>query len=125
MLNELNDSGYLTTHVLDTARGCPAEGIKIDLFKITAEYDLVRIATAETNNDGRLSKPILSGNDFRKGKYHGTISKWDDKGSLWEEAEYDRGILVAFTIKNGAPFDPTQVIDVSEDPDMLNMLFGD
>ena len=73
MLNELNDSGYLTTHVLDTARGCPAEGIKIDLFKLTAEYDLVRIATGETNNDGRLSKPILSGNDFRKGKYQITF----------------------------------------------------
>ena len=73
MLNKLNESGYLTTHVLDTARGCPAEGIKIDLFKITAEYDLVRIATAETNNDGRLSKPILSGNDFCEGKYQFTF----------------------------------------------------
>ena len=73
MLNELNDSGYLTTHVLDTARGCPAEGIKIDLFKITAEYDLVKIATDETNNGGRLSKPILSGNDFREGKYQITF----------------------------------------------------
>jgi hypothetical protein len=51
--------------------------------------------------------------------------KWDEKGNLWEEAEYDRGILVAFTIKNGKPFDPTQVIDVSEDPDMVNILFGD
>jgi antitoxin component YwqK of YwqJK toxin-antitoxin module len=62
---------------------------------------------------------------FRNGKYNGTISKWDEKGNLWEEAEYDRGILVAFTIKNGKPFDPTQVIDVSEDPDMVNILFGD
>ena len=62
---------------------------------------------------------------FRKGKYHGTISKWDEKGTLWEEAEYDRGILVAFSIKNGKPFDPTQVIDVSDDPDMVNMLFSD
>ena len=69
MLNKLNESGYLTTHVLDTARGCPAQGIKIDLFKITAEYDLVGIATGETNDDGRLSEPILSGKDFRKGKY--------------------------------------------------------
>ena len=69
MLNKLNESGYLTTHVLDTTRGCPAKGIKIDLFKIPAEYDLVRIATGETNDDGRLSKPILSGKDFRKGKY--------------------------------------------------------
>ena len=73
MLNELNESGYLTTHVLDTARGCPAKGIKIDLFKITAEDDLVCIATGETNNDGRLSKPILSGKDFRRGKYQLTF----------------------------------------------------
>ena len=73
MLNKLNESGYLTTHVLDTARGCPAQGIKIDLFKLTAEYDLVRIASGETNNDGRLSKSILSGNDFRKGKYQITF----------------------------------------------------
>ena len=36
---------------------------------------------------------------FRKGKYHGTISKWDEKGNLWEEAEYDRGILVSFYCK--------------------------
>ena len=36
-------------------------------------------------------------------------------------AEY----LVSFTIKNGEPFDPTQIIDVSEDPDMVNILFED
>ncbi|TMV78566.1 hydroxyisourate hydrolase, partial [Thioclava sp. BHET1] len=24
--------GYLTTHVLDTARGCPAAGMRIDLY---------------------------------------------------------------------------------------------
>ena len=69
MLNEVNERGFLTTHVLDTARGCPAKGIKIDLFKIAPEYDFVRIANGETNNDGRLSKPILSGKDFCRGKY--------------------------------------------------------
>lgn len=72
MSNKRNESGYLTTHVLDTARGCPAEGIKIDLFKIV-ENELVRISTGETDNDGRLSKPILSGDDFRKGKYQITF----------------------------------------------------
>ena len=69
MLNELNENGYLTTHVLDTARGCPAKGIKIDLFKLTAEHDSIRIASGETNNDGRLSKPIVTGKDFRRGQY--------------------------------------------------------
>ena len=33
--------------------------------------------------------------------------------------------LVAFTIKNGKPFDPTEVIDLSEDEDMVNLLFSD
>ena len=73
------------------------------------------------DNEGRKEAMLR----FRKGKYHGTISKWDEKGNLWEEAEYDRGILVSFTIKNGKPFDPTQIIDVSEDPDMVNALFED
>lgn len=62
---------------------------------------------------------------FSKGKYHGTISKWDENGRLWEESEFDRGILVSFTIKNGEPFDPTQIIDVSEDPSMVNKLFSE
>ena len=91
---------------------------------------LVHIRETEELYDGNVTALDNQGRKeamlrFRKGKYHGTISKWDDKGSLWEEAEYDRGILVAFTIKNGKPFDPTQVIDVSDDPDMVNMLFSD
>ena len=91
---------------------------------------LVHIRETEELYDGNVTALDNQGRKeamlrFRKGKYHGTISKWDEKGSLWEEAEYDRGILVAFTIKNGKPFDPTQVIDVSDDPDMVNMLFSD
>ncbi len=60
---------------------------------------------------------------FRNGKYHGTISKWDEDGNLWEEGEFDRGILVTFTIKEGKPFDPNQIIDLSEDPEMASLLF--
>ena len=60
---------------------------------------------------------------FRKGKYHGTISKWDEDGRLWEEAEFDRGVLVTFTLKQGKPFNPDQIIDLSEDPTMANLLF--
>ncbi|MEK9772956.1 MAG: hypothetical protein VW576_05270 [Opitutae bacterium] len=60
---------------------------------------------------------------FKNGKYQGTISKWDEDDNLWEEGEFDRGILVAFTIKEGKPFDPNQIIDLSEDPEMANLLF--
>ncbi|MBT3915023.1 MAG: 5-hydroxyisourate hydrolase, partial [Rhodospirillaceae bacterium] len=27
--------GYLTTHVLDSAHGCPAAGVRIELYRIS------------------------------------------------------------------------------------------
>jgi len=60
---------------------------------------------------------------FKNGKYQGTISKWDEDGRLWEEGEFDRGELVAFTIKEGKPFDPNQIIDLSDDESMAKLLF--
>ena len=69
MTNKGIDSGFLTTHVLDTARGCPAEGIKIRLYRISGDYDFVLIGNGETNSDGRLSEPLLSGTKFFEGTY--------------------------------------------------------
>lgn len=33
----MSKSGRLTTHVLDTALGKPAEGLRIDLFRLDGE----------------------------------------------------------------------------------------
>ncbi|WFE87533.1 hydroxyisourate hydrolase [Roseibium porphyridii] len=59
--------GRLTTHVLDTALGKPAKGLKIELW--TAEDTPRHISTHETNNDGRVDGPILDGAAFRTGSY--------------------------------------------------------
>lgn len=61
-------SGYLTTHVLDTARGCPAAGIAITLYRIDAG-GRERIAEAVTNADGRTDAPILPAGAFAPGTY--------------------------------------------------------
>lgn len=61
-------SGCLTTHVLDTARGCPAIGIKIALFKLEND-EKVFLTNSITNSDGRLPKPILEGDNFVEGTY--------------------------------------------------------
>ena len=61
MISDVKNCGFLTTHVLDTARGCPAEGIQIALFRVSAEHTFVNLGRGETNNDGRLPSPILSG----------------------------------------------------------------
>ena len=61
-------SGYLTTHVLDTARGCPASGITITLYRLTGN-SRKRIASSITNSDGRTDSPILPKGKFGTGNY--------------------------------------------------------
>ncbi len=60
--------GALTTHVLDTAKGCPGEGIQIQLFAVKGN-DRTLLKTAITNDDGRVDAPLLSGDDFQEGEY--------------------------------------------------------
>lgn len=61
-------SGYLTTHVLDTALGLPAQGLKIELFALQGE-SREKIAQMVTNGDGRTDSPILPEEDFECGAY--------------------------------------------------------
>ena len=60
--------GYLTTHVLDTARGVPAEGVKIALYKVSGNSHR-KIAVTVTNADGRTDSPILPKESFAPGTY--------------------------------------------------------
>ena len=61
-------TGFLTTHVLDTARGCPAEGMKIELFKIEGTKRQ-HLKTLKTNDDGRTDEQILPAAEFAIGEY--------------------------------------------------------
>ncbi|SCB10429.1 hydroxyisourate hydrolase [Rhizobium hainanense] len=59
----------LTTHVLDTALGKPAEGLVIDLFRVEGEAR-THLKTVVTNSDGRVDgAPILIGDSFVAGTY--------------------------------------------------------
>mgnify|MGYP006158306055 CR=1 FL=1 len=59
----------LTTHVLDTALGKPAQGLRIQLMRmngVEAEF----IKTVFTNDDGRVDGgPMLIGDTFQVGQY--------------------------------------------------------
>ena len=61
-------AGRLTTHVLDTARGRPADGIRITLYRVTDNGHRM-IAEAVTNADGRTDAPMLAGDAFQAGVY--------------------------------------------------------
>ncbi|KQV64593.1 hydroxyisourate hydrolase [Rhizobium sp. Root1220] len=59
----------LTTHVLDTASGKPAEGLRIELFRIEGDVRHI-IKTVITNSDGRVDGgAILAGKSFKSGTY--------------------------------------------------------
>jgi 5-hydroxyisourate hydrolase len=61
-------AGYLTTHVLDTARGVPAAGLKIELFRLIDGRREQRGERA-TNADGRTDTPMLPEAVFEPGEY--------------------------------------------------------
>ena len=57
----------LTTHVLDTYTGRPAGGVKVEVYYILGKrYKLNSILL---NNNGRVDKPLVEGNNFKEGQY--------------------------------------------------------
>ncbi len=62
------EGGRLTTHVLDTASGRPAAGLKIMLYRVSGNAHR-KIKEAVTNADGRCDAPLLEGDAFKAGEY--------------------------------------------------------
>lgn len=60
--------GRLTTHVLDTALGKPAAGVRIMLYRISGQSHR-KIAETVTNADGRTDAPMLAGDALKAGSY--------------------------------------------------------
>ena len=102
--------GQLTTHVLDTARGCPASGVAVSLYRITSERHYVvqegreLLAEAITNDDGRLEKPILAADDFATGVYELVFAA----GAYFQQTQTDLPeplfvdeVVIRFGIANG------------------------
>ena len=56
----------LTTHVLDTMRGIPAAGMKIELWSLDQSKLL---KTVDTNADGRSDAPLLAAGEIKTGNY--------------------------------------------------------
>jgi len=78
----------LSTHVLDTARGCPAAGMLVTLYRFEAELRK-KIAQANTDQDGRIAAPF--GGDLEPGVYELVF----DVIEYYDDAFYDQ-VLVRF-----------------------------
>ncbi len=79
--------GYLTTHVLDTARGRPAAGMKIMLYRIEGDAR-VPLGMKVTNDDGRTDGPILPEAEFKIGVYELEFlaGEWQDATNVATES---------------------------------------
>jgi 5-hydroxyisourate hydrolase len=84
--------GRLTTHILDTALGRPAKGVKIELWFLDGGPSLLKTVT--TNQDGRVDAPLLDGEELKIGQY---------------ELRFHAGIYLKAT---GAPLTDPPFLDV-------------
>ena len=60
--------GKLSTHVLDTASGKPAGGLRIELHRID-HGEKIALADMNTNSDGRTDMPLLNTETIKVGRY--------------------------------------------------------
>jgi 5-hydroxyisourate hydrolase len=62
--------GKLTTHVLDTAHGCPAAQMAVELWAVNPESgQKTQLKSIVTNADGRVDAPLLAEAEFEVGVY--------------------------------------------------------
>ncbi len=61
----------ITTHILDTAKGKPAQGIFVELFFYKKKF--IKIGTGKTNQDGRIKDLLEQDFKLKKGKYRLTF----------------------------------------------------
>ena len=78
--------GHLSTHVLDTANGCPAAGMKLTLQRLDGDSP-VTLRSLTLNADGRADGPLLDAAAMAVGRYR----------LLFEVAPYFRARGAALT----------------------------
>ncbi|WP_017688151.1 hydroxyisourate hydrolase [Paenibacillus sp. PAMC 26794] len=64
--------GRITTHVLDTSKGVPAAGVRIELYTLKRDGEQenkTKVAESVTNADGRLDMPLLDGGKLEQAIY--------------------------------------------------------
>ena len=89
--------GQLTTHVLDTANGCPAGGMRLSLQRLDGR-GATTLCTVTLNADGRADAPLLAGAAMAAGRYR----------LLFEVAPYFRALG---TVLTDPPFLDTVTLD--------------
>jgi 2-oxo-4-hydroxy-4-carboxy-5-ureidoimidazoline decarboxylase len=92
--DKLKVSGHLSTHVLDTHGGVPADGVGIELWELSAAGPSRLIVRASSNRDGRTEKPLIAERPVPIGTYELRFS------------------IAAYFAVRGVPLSDTPFLDV-------------
>lgn len=68
-MDHLNVNGRLSTHVLDTYHGRPAEGVIAELRELSGSGGDRLVISSATNADGRTDRPLISDRPIPIGRY--------------------------------------------------------
>lgn len=93
--------GKLSTHVLDTMHGGPAQGIKIELYSAGETRKLLKTDT--TNVDGRCNTPLLGPDEIQPGVYELVFHAGDyfaAKGVALPNPPFVDQVVIRFGIAN-------------------------
>lgn len=89
--------GRLTTHVLDTANGRPAAGLRLSLCRLEGERR-EGLIDCTTNADGRCDAPLLEGEALQAGGYELVFQV----GAYFGEASFLDDVPVRFRVADPA-----------------------
>jgi 5-hydroxyisourate hydrolase len=93
--------GKLTTHVLDTANGCPAAGMRVVLHRLDAGGGARELRSITLNADGRADSPLLEGAELHPGRYRlvfGVAAYFAARGSMLSDPPFLGDVPLDFGI---------------------------
>src|SRR5436190_11582752 len=88
----------ISTHVLDTSRGTPAQGVVVELH-----FDGRLIRSTATNADGRTDEPLISGDRLAMGVYELTFRMggyFRQSGAAVSDPPFLDQIVIRFGVAN-------------------------
>ena len=91
--------GKLTTHILDTSLGVPAQNVEINLYQRQNESTNLLNST-QTNEDGRCNEPLLAEDALEEGCYE--IEFLVDQYYLERDIEcpFLKDVVIRFYVSN-------------------------
>ena len=99
--DKLKVTGRLSTHVLDTHGGRPAQGIAIELWELSRDGADRLITRTVSNKDGRTDAPLIGGRPLPIGTYElrfATAAYYAARGVALAEPPYLDVVPIRFSI---------------------------